>query len=301
MPHAVCWAAAPKLIWTMVVTNAITFLSYLSICITLLYLTRKTRKVIARDWGYFVVGFALFIIACGSTHLLEVVTTWFPIFWIDAWTNIITAALSAYVAIMLICRVAKIAFGINDYADQLAKTESKNLQMQESLLAAQKMEEWSRMSATVSHEIRNPLEAIQNMQYLICNTKGVSPEIVDLARSTTAEASRILSIAESTLSFIRQSKRPEPTGLRAAAESVSFVLDKLFHVKGIKYQVCAIGDCTIEAFAGETRQVLLNLVRNACESITRPGAEVTVRLVGHDNGVEMIVADEGSGIAPDML
>ncbi len=119
MPHAVCWAAAPKLVWTMVVTNAITFLSYLSICCTLLYLARRTRRVIARDWAYFTVGFALFIVACGSTHLLEVITTWVPIFWVDASTNIVTAALSAYVAIQLTRRIGVIAFSINDYADRL--------------------------------------------------------------------------------------------------------------------------------------------------------------------------------------
>jgi hypothetical protein len=68
----------------MVVTNAITFLSYLSLALTLFYLARRTRRVIARDWLWFVVGFGLFILACGSTHLLEVVTTWTPIFWVDA-------------------------------------------------------------------------------------------------------------------------------------------------------------------------------------------------------------------------
>ena len=94
MSHAVCWAAAPRLVWTMVVTNTITFLSYLSICCTLLYLARRTGRVIARDWAYFTIGFALFIVACGSTHLLEVITTWIPIFWVDAATNIVTAILS---------------------------------------------------------------------------------------------------------------------------------------------------------------------------------------------------------------
>src|ERR1035438_1245524 len=78
MPHAVCWRQDQQLIWTMVATNAITFFSYLSICITLFYLARKTRRSIARDWRFFLVGFALFIVACGSTHLMEVVTTWIP-------------------------------------------------------------------------------------------------------------------------------------------------------------------------------------------------------------------------------
>ena len=63
MPHAVCWAAAPHLIWTMVITNLITFLSYLTICILLIVLASRTGLAIARDWIYFVIGFALFILA----------------------------------------------------------------------------------------------------------------------------------------------------------------------------------------------------------------------------------------------
>src|ERR1700749_2516511 len=109
MPHAVCWRADQHLIWTMVISNAVTFLSYTTICLTLFTLVRRTRGIIiARDWVYFLTGFALFIVACGSTHLLEVVTTWSPIFWVDAWANILTAALSAWVALQLIRRLKTI-------------------------------------------------------------------------------------------------------------------------------------------------------------------------------------------------
>ncbi len=301
MPHAVCWASAPKLIWTMVITNLITFFSYLTICSTLFYLARRTGRVIARDWAYFLVGFALFIVACGSTHLLEVITTWVPIFWVDAWTNIITAVFSAYVATMLIRRAKKIGFGINDYASRLANTEGENLQMEESLLAAQKLEEWSRMSAVVSHEIRNPLEAIQNLMYLIQTAEGVSPEIADLASASAQEADRILTISESTLSFFRHTTEPEAVDLCAAVESVAFLLGSLIHQKGIAFGIETEGNCTVEAIPGETRQVLLNLMRNACEAITRAGAQVSVTLTGHDSGVEVVVADQGVGIDPGVL
>ena len=122
----------------MVITNLITFLSYLTICILLIVLASRTGLAIARDWIYFVIGFALFILACGSTHLLEVVTTWIPVFWLDAWMNILTAGLSGYVAIMLIVRMPRIVFGINDYARRLASSESTNYEMRENLLAATK-------------------------------------------------------------------------------------------------------------------------------------------------------------------
>ena len=301
MPHAVCWASAPRLIWTMVITNMITFLSYLSISGTLVYLAKRTGRVIARDWAWFVIGFALFIIACGSTHLLEVITTWIPIFWVDAALNIITAVLSAYVAIMLIRRASTIAFSINDYADRLSDTETQRLQMQESLIAAQKIEDWSRMSATVSHEIRGPLEAIQNLQHLILSTDGIPHEVAAFARTTAEEASRVLDIAQSSLSFIRQTDKLELVDICEALDSVRFLINPIILEKHIDFHVDVNGDCIVECYAGETRQVLLNVIRNACESITRPGAKVTVTLHGQPDMVQVTVTDEGTGISPEVL
>jgi signal transduction histidine kinase len=301
MPHAVCWAADPALIWTMVITNVITFLSYTAICVTLLFLVQRTRRVIARDWGYFVVGFALFIVACGSTHLLEVITTWVPIFWVDAATNIITALLSAYVAFMLIQRARALAFGVNDYAGRLASSEDEKLELQESLLRAQKLEDWSRMSAVVSHEIKSPLQAIENLQYLIRSTADVSQQVAELASLAEEEAARVLKIAETSLSFIRQDALPERIDLQSAVESSRFLLSPLIAEKHIGFEVRVQGDTTVQAFGGETRQVLLNVIRNACEATTGPGKHVLVEIVGEENTVRVVVSDEGTGIAPDVL
>lgn len=301
MPHAVCWKADPRLIWTMVVANAITFLSYTSICITLLFLVRRTRRVIARDWAWFVVGFALFIVACGSTHLMEVVTTWLPFFWVDALSNVLTAVLSACVAIMLIRRVGTIGFGINDYAGRLADSEREKCRMRESLTAAQKLNEWSQMSASVAHEIANPLETIQNLLYLIRHSENASAPVTQLASAAAKEAENVLTIAQSTLAFFRQGTEPELIDLRAAADSVGILLASTMRKKGLALRIEAEGDPVIEALPGEPRQVLLNLVRNACEATTQRGAPVRILLNGRPSGVEMVVADQGSGVDPAIL
>jgi len=301
MPHAVCWRADQHLIWTMVVSNAVTFLSYTTICITLLVLARRTRAVIARDWIFFLTGFALFIVACGTTHFMEVVTTWTPMFWVDAWTNILTALFSAYVALQLIRRLGIIASGVNDYAARLARTEDEKAQLQENLLAAQKLEDWSRMSAVVTHEIGNPLEAIQNILYLIRQSEVATPEIVRLTRMASEEADRVLAISRSTLAFFRQSSTPERVDLRAAAESVRFLLEPVLRRREISFNVRCSGDVAVEALAGELRQVLLNLVRNACEASPRGGSAVTLTLSGQADHVDIIVTDEGSGIDSAVL
>lgn len=301
MPHAVCWKADPNLIWTMAITNAVTFLSYLSICVTLFYMARRTRRAIYREWGFFLVGFALFIVACGSTHLMDVITTWIPVFWIDAWTSIITALLSGYVAIQFIRRAADLSFGINDYARRLANTQAEKAQIEESLLASRKLEEWNRMSVVVNHEINNPLAAIQNLMFLIEITPGTTPEIVQMARQSAEEVRRIETLARSTLGFFRQAKAPEKVDLRSSAESVRLLLEPLMRKREVGFEVHAEGDCTVEAFPVATRQVLLNLVRNAIEAIDRKGGKVEVDITGRGGEVEVVIADEGTGIDPALL
>lgn len=300
MPHAVCWSRDPQLIWTMAAANAITFLSYFSMCITLIYLARRTRGAIHREWGFFLVAFALFIVACGTTHLMEVVTTWIPVFWIDAWTNIITAILSGYVALQFMRRAKDLGFGINDYALRLASTQIEKAQIEESLVAARRLEEWNRMSAVMGHEINNPLAAIQNMMFLIEISPAVSPEIVQIARQSAEEVRRIETLARSTLGFFRQSNTPEKVDLRSSAESVRLLLEPLVRKRDVALEVHSSGDCTVEAFPVETRQVLLNLVRNACEATSHRG-QVTLALTGKADAVEVVIADEGSGIDPEMM
>lgn len=301
MPHAVCWREDPELIWTMAITNAITFLSYSSICATLIYLARKTQRAIARDWGYFLVGFALFIVACGSTHLLEVITTWTPVFWVDAWTNILTAVLSGYVAVQFFRRVRPIGAGVNDYASRLRNAESEKARVEESLLAARKLEEWNRMSAAVTHEIGNPLAAIQNMLFLIEHTGGIPPQAADMARQASDEVLRIGELTRSTLGFFRQDLQADLVDLRASAESVRFLLEPLLRQKGVELTIESEGNCTVRAYAVETRQVLLNLARNACEATPHGAAPVRIRLTSDEDAVRITVTDAGSGIAEDLL
>jgi signal transduction histidine kinase len=301
MPHAVCWKQDPSLIWTMATTNAITFISYFSICVTLFYLARKTRQAIAPDWAFFLVGFALFIVACGSTHLMDVVTIWTPWFWLDAWTNIVTALLSGYVALQLIRRAPELGFGISDYAARLENAEAEKTQIEDNLLSSRRLEEWSRMSAVVTHEINNPLAAIQNLLFLIQQSPGLSPDVEAMVEKSSDEVRRIGTITNSTLGFFRQDAKPEPVDFRQSAESVRFLLDPLLRQKGIEIAIESSGDCTVSAYSMETRQVLLNLVRNACEATTKRGARVKVAIEGRTEDVQVVVEDQGMGIDSIML
>lgn len=301
MPHAVCWSQDQGLIWTMVITNSITFLSYFTLCVTLFYLARKTRGSVARDWAFFLVGFGIFIVACGSTHLLEVITTWVPVFWVDAWTNIITAIFSAYVAVEFARKASHLGFGINDYATRLSNTESERARMEQSLLAARKLEEWNRMSAVVSHEINNPLAAIGNLLFLVQLNPQLPADVSPFVHQASEEVKRIEVLTRSTLGFFRSASEPEPVDLITSADAVRFLLGPTLRQRSVEMEIVPTGDCTVNAYAVETRQVLLNLVRNAVEATTTKGAKVVVSLEGRPDEVLIVVADQGTGIVPAVM
>jgi signal transduction histidine kinase len=301
MTHAVCWRQDQRLIWTMAITNAITFLSYFTICTTLFYLARKTGRAIARDWVFFLVGFALLLVACGATHMMEVVTTWIPYFWIGAWTNVVTAFVSGCVALHLIRRAPDLSAGITVYAQRLTDAQREKAEIEGSLLAARRLEEWNQMSAVVTHEINNPLAAIQNFMFLIERNPSASDDIRFLAEQAAEEVRRIGAITRSTLGFFREDQRPEKTDILVSAESVRFLLEPLLRQRGVELVIQSAGDPTVTAYAMETRQVLLNLVRNACEATTRRGAKVRIGIEGRRDDVLVAVEDQGGGIPPELL
>ena len=65
------------------------------------------------------------------------------------------------------------------------------------------------MSAVVTHEINNPLTAIQNLMFLIQNSPSAPPEVKAMAEQAEEEVRRIGTIARSTLGFFRQDQEPE--------------------------------------------------------------------------------------------
>ena len=157
------------------------------------------------------------------------------------------------------------------------------------------------MSAVVAHEINNPLSAIQNFMYIIQNSPSAAPEVKAMVQQAEEEVRRIGTIARSTLGFFRQDQQPERVDICASAEAVRFLLQPLLRQRGIELVIENTGDCIVDAYSMETRQVLLNLIRNACEATTVRGAQVRIRIQGRTDDVLILVEDQGAGIAPEVL
>jgi PAS domain-containing protein len=124
MPHGMCLVWRQDLVWLHVVSDALIALSYFSIPFTLVYFVRK-RADLAYPWMFLL--FAVFILACGTTHLFAVWTMWYPDYVWQGLVKAATAAVSVASAVLLWPLIPK-ALAIPSPA-QLA---SANTQLRES-------------------------------------------------------------------------------------------------------------------------------------------------------------------------
>ena len=79
MPHGHCYFWTPGLVWLHVVADVLIVFSYFSIPLVLLYFVRR-RKDLQFSWMF--VCFAVFIVACGTSHLLEIWNIWHSAYWL---------------------------------------------------------------------------------------------------------------------------------------------------------------------------------------------------------------------------
>lgn len=93
IPHGHCYLWQPDLVWLHLISDTLTGLAYYSIPLTLLYFVRK-RKDLPFNWIFILFG--SFIVACGTTHFLEVWTLWYPVYYLSGLVKAVTATVSIY-------------------------------------------------------------------------------------------------------------------------------------------------------------------------------------------------------------
>jgi len=99
IPHGHCYLWQTNLVWLHILSDAFIALAYYSIPATLFYFVRK-RQDLPFDWIFLL--FSAFIVACGTTHLIEIWTLWHPTYWLSGFVKAVTAMISVVTAVQLI-------------------------------------------------------------------------------------------------------------------------------------------------------------------------------------------------------
>ncbi|WP_230967788.1 hybrid sensor histidine kinase/response regulator [Nostoc sp. WHI] len=99
IPHGHCYLWQTNLVWLHILSDAFIALAYYSIPATLFYFVHK-RQDLPFDWIFLL--FSAFIVACGTTHLIEIWTLWHPTYWVSGFVKAVTALISVITAVQLV-------------------------------------------------------------------------------------------------------------------------------------------------------------------------------------------------------
>ena len=189
-----------------------------------------------------------------------------------------------------------------------AKTEELQA-AQRQVLLMEKMASLGKLSATVAHELNNPLSGVLTYARLVERELADQPldsqvraELERYMHLVQRECVRCGDIVQNLLAFARR------TPGETASVDLGDVVDRSvmlvrhhLEIRGITLQTrIAEGSTTIEADAGQLQQALVALLVNAVEAMPE-GGELHVTLAPEKHGVVIDIHDTGVGIPPDVL
>ena len=99
LPQGYCYLWNPELIWLHAASDALIALSYYSIPLMMAYFLYRRRDL---PFSWVIWLFGAFIVACGTSHLIDIWTLWHPTYWLSGIVKFITAIISVYTAVSLL-------------------------------------------------------------------------------------------------------------------------------------------------------------------------------------------------------
>ncbi len=218
--------------------------------------------------------------------------------------NILRFELLSALALLLL---AGVWASVVVYREMIAPLQVQLVESRQLVERSEKLASLGLLAAGVAHEIRNPLTAIKAWLYLQQkHLKRGSPEFAD-AELISGEINRLERIVKDVLQFARPSEPelavvPAEQPLREVQTLMGPLLDK----SNVKLVVDEIVSAQIKIDPQQIKQVLINLIQNAADSIGKNGT-VTLRARLdekrlNDEPVSVVIleiADTGKGIPPE--
>jgi two-component system NtrC family sensor kinase len=197
----------------------------------------------------------------------------------------------------------------NTFKDMVASMERRRAEAENRLLQSEKQSSIGRLAAGVAHEINNPLTGVLTYTHMLLRRKDIGNDIRSDLQTIAESTERVRKIVKGLLDFSRQTKLDqEPTDVNMLIRSVISPMENQALVKGVSITFDPGENLpTVTLDRNQFQSVLINLIINALDA-TEPGGNINIYtatgLSASDTGrkgVEITIADTGSGIPPDNL
>jgi protein-histidine pros-kinase len=181
-----------------------------------------------------------------------------------------------------------------------AEIKKLNAQLEEALRRSERLAATGRLSASLAHEINNPLASLTDILYVLGSQTCLSEDCKAMLQSAKKEVDRLAAIAKETLAPHRTS------GERVKIKATELVDASLesFHRQmeegHVHIERHYNTDALIDVTPGELRQVFTNLISNAIDAMPQ-GGSLDLEVFSDGQDVKLIFSDTGTGIAAEKL
>ena len=189
--------------------------------------------------------------------------------------------------------------------DERIKTEQALRQAQDELIQTAKLAMLGQMSASISHELNNPLAAIRSFadnarRFL---HKGAADRVDDNLSRISSLTERMAKISEQLKSFARRSDSHETVEaqLFPIVLSAKELIQQQFKTNAVSLIITPPqSPINVQVNPIQLEQVLINLLTNAQQALnTQSDKKVMISFALQQDTVEVYVDDNGSGISQE--
>jgi PAS domain S-box-containing protein len=182
------------------------------------------------------------------------------------------------------------------------RMERKLYETRQQLLQSEKLAAMGRLTSQIAHELNNPLFGIMNTLELM--KTEITPQnkrrrLLDLSLD---EAGRLAEMLKKMLSFSRPDQMVKVhMNINSVVEEIILLYEKSFKENNIYLKTSLEEDLSaIYASKDQMRQLFLNMLSNSKDAMPDGGTlEIETRSV--DDTIQIIIADNGSGIAEEHI
>jgi signal transduction histidine kinase len=294
LPHAYCYLYDKKLMALHLASDGIIWLSYVSIALTLAFLVRRTRQEIPFSWMF--LAFGTFIIACGFTHLMEMVVLWKPLYWLAGDIKLVTALASVVTAIALPPLVPQIqsmvrSAGLSEERGLLLEQANQELHnLSAHVLRAQDGER--KRIARELHDGVGQYLAAMKMSFDVAVAEDEDPETVREALTDCRKVLERCTMEVRTMSHLLHPPLLEEMGLATAAR---------WYVEGFMERSGIAVDLEMPAMIDRLPQsiemVLFRVLQETLTNVHRHSGSATaiIRITIDSENAVLVVQDQGRG------
>lgn len=300
-----CGYWRPFIGWTHIISDMLIFVAYMGIPISILYYQNKIK---ALEINYIFYLFACFIAFCGTTHLIEAIIFWKPIYNFAGLVKFLTAMASLLtLGVMITYLPMTLRFIKEKNEAKTLKYELETLKSQREVATRQKMDHLKdEFISTVSHELRTPLTSMKGALEILR---------ADKANNLSERASMLMDIANRNCERLILLIDDLLDLQKLEADSLKFNFDfyvlsdlikqavTLNQPYAQKYQVQfqiqePLVSVNIHVDKERFLQLMANLLSNAAK-FSFPGKDIHIQAFMHAGSVRVTITNTGVGISDE--